>query len=993
MSRLRALHVPFVQGHDDRVDAKVLPDGALADVRNGRLRKAGSLALRRGWRPLDMDVCTDDGSNLSAVTVQDLYSYDRSLVALYKRSGVLGLMAFTNSQTTRPWTTRTGQPVPPLTRVRTVGNVPDLSADVIRGSAAVTSDGLYGAVLLQTSARSVLRVFVMATDETLFYDDYSSATNSDPRKVVSLGTTFGIVVNTGAALRLQTYSPTAVGSGLSSNTTLVTAVVTHFDVATAGETTPTALHVTYTVGGEVSYAQFTFAGSQTGSTKQVLAAGGRSSYIASDDVTAHVVYQASATGELSLLSFAATGAYTTAAGPTALDAGVDIRDDSYAIGYAPTTGTVWVAGTLETTNANVYSTPGATHSAVTKVEHRACTVSSGWLVHEGVAGVVMTRGTDGDQAGQDIIVVDNTSVWTVPAFRLGIKPPTGGSPYGVGTSPSADYLVPYLRTSEAAKITSLGSGAIRSRQAGVFTCRVLDTARRPGVTFGGALYLSGGVLTQYTGGGPAENGILRPVISTLAQSNSTGTIANGIYSYRAIVTWRDEGGRRHLSVVSDAVTITVAGANDTVTATLFIPKTLRRDPNLVSDPVVELYRTEAGPGELFYLVASATVDTDDSTDVVDTTPDADIVDNRRLYTEGEFGAVSGVLDVTPPDASAYVAAMRDRLVLGSAGASYQVSQIALPEEPVCFTQPGVSGPIALAYFDAVEGPLTGLATLDDTIVAGTSTRLYVAGGEGPNLAGVGEFQSPARLPTDVGFYAANSIVEDENGLWFLGDADKLYLLPRGQGAPTFAGKSVQDRFAAAVVGAGRDTEDGVTAWAVADATLVLRHSGEGQWLGDSLPFTPAAFISHQGRFYAVDSVGAVWAQDASAYGDGTSGGTAVALRVVTGDVAVFGLAGHGRLACVELLGEFQSAAAILAEISYDLGQTWTSLGTHTVTGLSAGQAFQRQWYPARQRGGKFRLRFTMTPSVTTAEGCRLTGFSVYFDQRSGPTRLDSAKRR
>ena len=108
---------------------------------------------------------------------------------------------------------------------------------------------------------------------------------------------------------------------------------------------------------------------------------------------------------------------------------------------------------------------------------------------------------------------------------------------------------------------------------------------------------------------------------------------------------------------------------------------------------------------------------------------------------------------------------------------------------------------------------------------------------------------------------------------------------------------------------------------------------------------------------------------------------------------VAGLAGHGRVATVELLGTFQSAATILMEMSYDDGATWTSLGSHTVTGLSTGQAFQRQWHPARQRGGRFRLRATMTPSSTAAEGCRLTGLTVYLTERSGPSRLDSAKRR
>lgn len=993
MSRLKGLHIPFVQGVDDRIDAKLLPDGTLSDLRNGRMRKAGSLALRRGWRPLDMSVVDDEGVQVTGGNVIDLYSYDRSLVALsvLDQQDPLRLQVYAQAQANIPWVIRRGVGLPPATVVRSVGNVPDLPDDVDRASAALTSDGVYGAVLLSTELVTVLRVFKVATDETLYYGRLSSG--ADVRKVVSMGSTFGIVRNTGSALTLSRFNPAALSSGIVLVGTLVTATVTHFDVGVASETTPTALHVVYTVAGAITYAQFTFAGAQTGSDKAVLASGGQAAYVASDDVTAHVVYQDTPAAELSLLSFAATGAFTTSAGPTALNAGVAVDPARFAIGYTPNSNSarsIHVAAALTTASTVNTHTVSSSHGTNTIVRFDSSDLISGWVTKGHVAGFGIVRG---GSAALDTLYTDQRCSWFVGSYRLGRNPDQDSPPYAPGMAPTGDALVVLNRTSDASVTSSVGDGAQASTQTTMRTFRVVSTERRPAVEFGGALYITGGMLTQWTAGGLTENGILRPVIRTTTPANSTGSVGAGDYQYRAIVTWTDESGRLHRSVVSDAVDETVTAPEDTVTVTVHVPKTLRRDPNLVADPTVELYRTEAGPGELFYLVASAKAEADDAIDLVDELVDANIIDNKRLYTEGEFGAISGALDVTPPNPSAFAAVMRDRIVVAGVGPDYQVSQTALPEEPVAFTQPGVSGPVALAYQDSVEGRITGVATLDDTIVLGTATKLYVAGGEGPNLAGVGEFQSPARLPTDVGFYDARSIIEDADGLWFLGDADKLYTLPRGQGAPVFAGEQVQDRFAAAVVGAGRDVEDGVTAWAVADATLVLRHSPAGQWATDSLPFTPVAFISHQGRFYAADSAGDVWEQSASAYGDGASGATSVALRAVTGDVQVFGQAGWGRLACVEVLGEFQAAAALLAEISYDMGLTWTTLGTHTVTGLSAGQGFQRQWHPARQRGGKFRVRVTMTPSVSTTEGCRLTGCTVYFDQRSGQTRLDSAKRR
>lgn len=1001
MSRLRALHIPFVQGFSDEVDAKVLPDGVLRDLRNARIDRSGSVRLRRGWRPVDMSVQTSSGVGGADREVRDLYSTGATLVGLTYDTGAPHLQTYVAAASHTPWVVAGGA-ISPITRVKTRGNLPTIPADVIRATAAVTSDGVFGAVLAQTSAKSYLRVFRMDNDDTIYLDDFSAAGDSNPRKVVSIGEAFGIVDSTGSALRLRTLDPRDVAS-LSSAVTLVSVAASHFDVSVATATAPTALHVVYTVSGEVSYAQFDFDGDQVGSTKQIVASGARSAYVASDDVTAHVVYQAATGGELSLLSFAATDTFTTSAGPTALDAGVDILNDAYAIGYAGASAGRNIAATVDTpvrqTNSYVVN---ATHTSITKTVHESSALSCGWLVSQASAGFGVSRGV---ATQLDAVFLDESKIWAVPSFSLARLLPTGAEPYRPGLAPTGDALVLYPIAAEAARATSLGEGALRAVNVASRACRVMDdSTRRHGAAFDGGLYISGGVLTQYYAGGVVENGMLQPALVELAESNGSGSIANGEYSYRTVVTWRDEGGRRHFSPVSAPLDITTTGANDTVTATVHVAKTLRRAGyDATMDPVVELYRTEAGPGELYYLVASAVADiTDDEVTVVDTSADAAIVDNRRLYTEGEFGAVSGVLDVAPADASAFVAPVRDRLVLGGADRAYQVSQITMPEEPAAFTQPGISGPGALVYFDTVEGDLTAVASLDQTIILGTERAIFVTSAEGgPNLAGVGEFPSPARLPSDVGIpaAAADSIVEDAQGLWFLGDAagERLYLLGRGQSSPV-AVLAARDRFAAGtVVGAGVDSRDDVTCWAVDadDPVLVSRHAqAPNPWAVDDLPFTPVSMVAHGGALYASDDTGVVWTNAADAFGDGASGATAVVLQVVTSDAQVFGLAGHGRLAVIEVLGEFQSAATLALEISYDLGLTWDAIGTaFTVSGLTAGEAFQRQWRPARQRAGKFRLRVTMTPSATTAEGCRLTGLSLYYLPATGPTRLDSAKRK
>lgn len=1008
MSRLRSVSVPFVQGQNEGVDPKLLPDGVLTSLRNARFTKQGQLALRRGWRPATMVVVSDEGPVVGGTKVfQDLYEVDGSLVGLFQTGDGVRVATYARPTASTPWVQRTGIVVDPVTDVRLVGNVPDLPADVLRVSTALTADGVYGAVLQSTSAMSVLRVFVVATDDTLFYDDFTTTDS----KLVSFGTTFGVVENTGSVLRLRLVTPTNQSPVATGTTTLVTATVTAFDAATALQhtNTPVGVHVAYVEAGAVKYAQFTSAGAQTGSTKTVVASAATRCAIASDDTRVHVVYD-NGSAELQLVTFDATGAFATTAGPTAVNAGVAVASSGqFSVGSTSTR--IFVAsGTGASGRVCLVNRLDFTHVSNSLVTHKSSSLVGGFVfAGTGAPAVAVARGRSASSKQNDAVLVSSDQPWLVYAYGQ-------GTTYGTAAGTQAPYfptqtlaglvLSPFRRLSDMSSTTSKAaetSGeAQQTRQARVSVFRSLSTERRPGAVLSGVLYISGGLLTEYIRGGLVENGYPAPVLFSLTESNSTGTIANGSYQYRALVTWTDRLGRVHRSPVSNVLAVTTTGANDTVTAVVHVAKSLRRDSNLVGQPKVELYRTEAGPGELFYLVATAVASaTDDEVSLVDLLPDASLPDNRRLYTEGEFGAVSGALDIAPASASSYAAAARDRLVLGGADAAVQYSQVLFPDEPVSFAQPGVSGPGALVFQDAVEGRVTATFTLDDLAVFGTKDALFVVSlSGGPNFAGVGEFPSPSRLPSVVGVYDWRSVVENGEGVWFLGDVDKLYALPRGQGSPQYVGHNAEDLFASGeTVGAARDVADHLLAWAVVGAgaepdVLVVRDEREAQWSHDVLPFQPTSLVGYDDSLYATDSAGDVWFRHATAYGDAASGATAVTLVAETGDVQAFGgLAGWGRTAGVELLGEFQSAAAVLCEISYDSGTTWTSLGSHTVTGLSAGQAFQRQWYPANQRGGKFRLRFTMTPSSTTAEGCRLNGFSLFYTQRNGPTRLDSAKRR
>lgn len=1000
MSRLRPLHIPFVQGLDERIDDRLLPDGTLSRLENGRITKAGSLRLRRGWRPIAAASVNAD-SDSGTVHAIDLYSVNGALVALSDESGthrtpnLAALLDETSAAAAWRRENDLGLQLPPVTDVRTVGNLAQINGVTRRASSALTADGVYGIVMLQTTAataKTVYRVFRTEDDTTVVAEDMASGGRT--RKVVAAAQKFYLIEHDGSGLELYVLDPAAAAPAWTSVGTLTASATTEFDAVTARVASPAALHVAAVQAGNALYwrASLTTGAVLSASVKTVTATGNVIAVaLGTDDSNVTLLYQNSTAsgGACKWEQWTTTPPYTTTSGPT--DAFLAAETAPGRIACCRDGSSTYLAAGDATagspgTNTYYHYLDGA---SVFIRGTRAATVLTGGFVADS------RRGAFGGTRDSAMLYQDRYQPWLVLEHGVGSSSVVtyngvldqSGVPFAPGGNVLNQWLVLGNQGDPAADVFP----AVRH-------VKLNSTSRRPGAVLGGRLYLSGGVMSQYAGHEPSESGMLAPVLTASSSSNSTGSLTNsGAYKYRAIVSWTDSRGEVHRSVVSLESSITLGASDDTVTLTYAIPPSMRRNRDLVVDPKLEVYRTEAGPGELFYLAGTAATtppNVSDSVTFVDTASDASLLDNQRLYTEGETGIGSGQLDVAPPNPAAFVAACRDRIVAGSADPGYQFSQLVLPASPAAFTQPGVSGPVALVYQDSVEGRITGVAALDDTVIIGTAERLYVASASGgPNLAGLGQFESPARLPSDVGFYDARSIVEDSAGLWFLGAQGQLYVLPRGQGVPTFAGEQVQDKLSSGtVVGAARDLQDSITAWAVADGAssrLVWRRAETGQWGSDTLPFVPAALVEHEGRLYAVASDGIVWRQDASAFGDAASGATGYTLVAASGDVQAFGVSGWGRLAALELEAEAESACTVLAEISYDQGETWTSLGAQTVTG--AGQ-IQAQWYPARQRGGKFRVRWTVTPSPSTAEGLRLNGFTIWYTPRNGPTRLDSTRR-
>lgn len=1011
MSRLQQISIPFTAGLEDQSDPKLLPQGNLVDVQNGRLPAVGSLRLRRGWNPLDMDALVS-----GTLVAEDLYSAGDALVAkcrLSTQPGVQRLAYFVNSNSGRPWRLPASVLLPPATGVRVIGNVPELSGFTAVDT-AITNDGVYGAALFTCvaasghGAQSLIHIFRIANSETVAYT--LCGNDSEKRRLLAIGNKFAIVhfFSGSGAVTLDTTDPASTNPGaLTALGTLIASGVSDMEAATARETTPTAIHVATLESGTLNYRQFTLAGVQTGSTKAVATSVTGAFGITSDDTHVSCVFFRTSPLGGSFLTFSATSPFTTSSGPSSIGS-ISVSPSQASIAYDSTQlyaalGHNAFDGINDPAKSFVISRVAtiAAHTAVYSRIFDQCTLVGSWLVKAGRAAMGL-RYYDQHSVGQ-------SGGYT--AYN-GMDQAAGNGPWWVDDYGLCNFIdnpqVCYVGQGPTAVALVATFQVLRGTlQPAVRTMQVGDTGRRPACELNDTLYVSGGSMVQFTPGSAdgVENGMPPPVLNTITIGGA-GNVDAGTHAYRALVSWFDSQHREHFSIVSKEERVTLAGPT-VIGFNFAVPATLRVDSSLFTPPTLELYRTEAGPGgpgtvgEVFRLVSSVSFSlaSDDTIDIGDNMSDAASLGQAVLYTEGEAGAVSGALDVTPPTPHGYVAPMRDRLVVGAidTGSGYQVSQTALPNEPVAFTQPGVSGTPALVYRDSVEGRITAVAALDDTIVVATVDHIYLSGGDGPNLAGQGAFSSPARLPTDVGIFDWRSLLENSEGLYFLGSAAQMYLLPRGGGSPTRVQQPQTLWARGTVVGAGTDIQDDCSVWAIDTGSAgiaAVRDLSKSIWMRDSLPFRPIAFRAHQGVLYAVDTAGTVWQQSTSAFGDN---GSVEVLQVTTGDVLALtgGIAGFGRFGAVELLGEYRSDAVILVEASYDSGKTFSTLGggAFTVSGLAAGEAFQRQWYPSQQRAGKVRFRITMTPSSAAAEGCRLAGMAIYLVQSTGPTRLGSTKRK
>lgn len=590
------------------------------------------------------------------------------------------------------------------------------------------------------------------------------------------------------------------------------------------------------------------------------------------------------------------------------------------------------------------------------------------------------------QTGGSIYVENRRSMQAVPA--IGIEPALGGA---------AMVALPFASDERG------GWGLVRFEY-GQYE-EMFQTA-----ALNGQLFISGSRILQYDGASLVESGFTTPRILTITPFAGTGAIANGTYSLVAVYEWHDALGNRHQSPPSDPFSVTMAGANTGMTVTVSPPLASIRNANVPGGSltaqttvVLKIYRTTLLAVSV-YQDSGATI----STTLGSFRPgftatllsnDATVSLLETLYTQGARGGLSGVLENDLPPPARYIWAGSDRLILGHTDnpSQYQLSKLKFPGEPINWSN-------TPAYRGNVDKPITGVAEMDGVYFIGTRDAIWNVGGQGPDDNGAGgTFDTPVRLPSDVGFYSAASLLLTGSGLFFQGAVDRIYVLPRGGGAPQWIGQPVRDTLALFpwITSSAYDQDSGLVYFAAVNTAgtlgrLLVYDTRIGEWSVDNVLSRAIRSLAIYNGLLVID--GSI-VESTTSYQDSDGSSTASVIpTLVTGDVRPFGQLGLGRVRRVELLGEARdvtTAFSVTLDVSYDSGKTYGESVSWPIgnLALAIGDTINGADHAlARPRlGGNVRYRWSWsTPSAT--EGIIWHGMSLDAYQAPGLKRAAGSAR-
>lgn len=522
---------------------------------------------------------------------------------------------------------------------------------------------------------------------------------------------------------------------------------------------------------------------------------------------------------------------------------------------------------------------------------------------------------------------------------------------------------------------------------------------------GANLNLTGGMLWGYDGYVPTEQNFnVWPDSIKSGASFGLGSLTAQIYNYQVTYEWTDNQGNAFRSAPSIPISVTIGSANSSITVNV---PTLRLTYKTANPVKIVIYRWSAAQ-QTYFQCTSITQPvlndtTIDSVSFTDKLPDAQILGNNIIYTNG------GVVENTGAPACNAMTLWQSRLWLVDAEDpnllwySKQVIEATPVEMSDLFTL--FVAPTTGAQ--GSTGPITALSSMDDKLIIFKRNAIYMVNGAGPDNTGANsQFSDPTFITATVGCTNQKSIVFTPNGIMFQSDKG-IWLLGRDLstqylGAPVEAFNQYSVQSALNIPGTNQ------IRFTLSNGQTLMYDYFYNQW-GTFVNIPAISSALYQNVQTYINSRGQVFQEMVGSYLDGTN---PVLMSFVTSWFNLAGLQGFERAYFFYLLGTYISPHKLLVQVAYDYNSAPVqsdlispdnyngTYGSDTLYGGSnpyGGTPTKEQWrvFLQKQKCQAFQITLNevFDSSLGTAAGAGLTlsGLNLVVSVKGTYPRLGSGK--
>ena len=1000
------IHLPFLKGQDQTADPKIAPLGVLRSAKNVRFDREGRIVKRSGF-DVHSVLSQFSSSDIGGGTFAFLSAGIKAIFARgVEKVAIAGNRVCSYSPTLGRW--RDWNPVTVWSAPERLEVGRDVLGRALRPSVAYANGYICVCFEVLNGSQAFVHaaIYDAGTLTLVAFDKFTGSVNRRPR-VVAIGVKFVLVYvdASGAPSRLMctNFDTTSVTSGWTAPGQIITGTALtsdYFDLTAYDASNAYVVHV---VAANFLAARIDTVG--TVSVTALFAATGIPTVYGDTAIARVMVGWLTAAGALTVRSY--TAALGGAVGSTILDT------------QATHQGQVTIGN-----DNNDFRVSCSQDDPVTALDQRVRT----WRVTPATNANTEDFSTNGHRLASKMLSLQTRCwYWTVNRSSFDrtyfLRSSAEDAPFtivargqAVDFSDSDNYVSEFISYTSSGRTFALwaaptvaGSDASSAAPlTGVDLVRVElgGTERHQAMVLGDNLYITGGLLTMFDGALAHEAGFLHePRFISGTPAGGGALQSSKTYQYLLTHHWFDANGQLHLSGVSDPLIVPLGAGDSSVTLKWQHPRQswrFAKQNNTANKPDFRvrqhLWRTE-GDGTIFHQltdelgysvsVSGATFGTVGT--LADVAADSTIAAKGVVYTQGARGGLSGPLQHDPPPPCRYLWAGKERAIIGGLERPNEVrwSKFFFPGEALEFSEDS-------SFRKLVAGSVRATAMLDDVSLVFTDTQIFVVTGTGPDDTGAGTFDEPKALPSDVGIITWKSLVEWSGGLFFQGNAEMLYLIPRGIGSPQpqFATQEPL-RLYPTVTSARLVPEQNLvvftlTGGAGSKGGLLCFDTQNGQWTFDEVAggIEHAASAVIGGRLLLVTADGlSLDVESATSHVDRANQFVSVSLE--TAWLRPHGLQADGRTRKVGVLGEYRADCSLKMELSvndsrsYAYSKTW-NLGAVDV----AGDPLRREWDLPVQKFGSASLRITELQNGSNAnEGFVLHGLTLDTRPRPGMPRL------